>query len=80
MKSKTRLQKEHLQNYETFAIFSLTMDKKLSTNMRFPKYSLFELNFQNYKKSHQGNFEGLANYFQMNKHHAKNFYKKKWRN
>ena len=49
------------------------MGKTLSTKIRFPKYLIFELNFQNYKRTHQGNFQGLVNYFQMNKHHAKRF-------
>ena len=73
LKSKTRLPNEHLQHLENFVLFSLTLGKTFRTNMKFPKYLIFELNFQNYKRSHDGDFQGIKNYFQMNKHHARRF-------
>ena len=50
MKSEASLQKEHLQKYETFAIFSLTLDDETLKKYKFPKYFTFELNFNNYEK------------------------------
>ena len=73
MNSEAYLQKEHLQNYKTFAIFSLTLDDETLATYKFPKYFTFELNFNNYKKSYEGKFQGISNHMQFNKQYAKKF-------
>ena len=74
MNSEAYLQKEHLQNYKTFAIFSLTLDDETLATYKFPKYFTFELNFNNYKKSYEGKFQGISSHMQFNEQYAKKFF------